>query len=89
MNMALTRQASTTSAAAVASADGSIISRILYNDDANRAYVLVGPGTVTATNCSFSLAQYENASLKDHDATQAISVIWGTAGAGGLNVTSN
>lgn len=86
--MAVTRQAATTSATQVLAADGTVLARVLYNDDANRAFVLVGPGTVSSTNCSFSLAQYENAELEGHAATERVSVIWGTAGSGGLNVTS-
>lgn len=86
--MAVTRQASTTSATAVLSADGTVLSRVFCNDDANRAYVLIGPGTVSATDYTFSLAQNENALLDGHAATEKVSVIWGTAGSGGLNITS-
>jgi hypothetical protein len=88
--MAVTRQPATTSAAQVLAADGARYSVILTNDDANRAYVLVGPGTASTTNYSFSIAQYDEKALVGHErmATERISVIWGTAGAGGLNATS-
>jgi hypothetical protein len=82
-----TRVSSSTSAQSVVASDALRKGCVIYNDDANRAYVLCGPGTVSATNCSFSLAQYENAALPPQLAGKAISVIYGTAGSGGLNVT--
>ena len=86
--MAVTRQASTTSATQVLLADSTVMTRVFVNDDANRAYVLIGPGTVSTTNYTFSLATNENACFDQRAMTDRVSVIWGTAGAGGLNVTS-
>ena len=86
--MAVTRQAATTSATQVLAADGSRYALTFVNDDANRVYILIGPGTVSSTNYSFSLAQNENAELDNRQATERVSAIWGTAGSGGLNVTS-
>lgn len=75
---------STTSARAVAQ-DGGRQGLVLENSDANRAYILLGPGTASATNYSFSLAQNENASLLG--CREQVNVIWAADGTGSLLVT--
>ena len=59
---------------------------IIENSDANRLHVLVGGGTATATQAySFSLAQYEKATIDTYGG--AISGIWAADGAGHALVT--
>lgn len=58
---------------------------VVENSDANRCYLLIGSGTVSATNYSFSLAQYDKARLDNQ--TDQVQVIWGTAAGGALLVT--
>jgi hypothetical protein len=58
---------------------------IFENSDTNRCYVLIGSGTVSSSNYSFSLAQFEKVRLDN--LTDQISVVWGTAAGGALMVT--
>jgi hypothetical protein len=58
---------------------------VIENDDANRLYVLLGPGTVSSTNRSFSLAQNENAFLPN--CTDKVSLIWAADGSGNAYIT--
>lgn len=59
---------------------------VMENSDVNRCFILLGPGTATITNYSFSLGTNENAKL-DTTFDGPASAIWGTAGAGALKVT--
>lgn len=76
--------ASTTTSAQVLAA-GSNRRVILCNTDANACYVLVGAGTASATNMSFSLAQNENAAF---DCDEQINAVWAADGSGYLFVTA-
>ena len=59
---------------------------IIENSDANRLHVLLGGGTATTTTAySFSLAQYEKATIDTYGG--AISGIWAADGAGHALVT--
>lgn len=82
--MALTVVASAASATAGVAASNNRKGVIVANDDANRVYVLLGAGTVSATNYSFSLAQNENAYVP----TRAkVSLIWAGDGTGNAYIT--
>ena len=74
--------ASATAGVSVNSARGGLV---IAQDDANRCYVLLGPGTVSATNYSFSLAQNESAFLPD--CTDKVSLIWAADGSGNAYIT--
>jgi hypothetical protein len=59
---------------------------IIENSDANRLHVLLGGGTATTTTAySFSLAQYEKATIDTYSG--AISGIWAADGAGHALIT--
>lgn len=59
---------------------------ILYNNDANAAYVLLGPGTASATNLSFVLnTDRPDAILPG--CTDRVSVVWAADGSGSLFAT--
>ncbi len=77
--------ASTTTATALLAARGRRGGVIIENSDANRLHVLIGSGTVSATNYSFSLAQYHNAKLDDYGG--AISGVWAGDGEGFAHIT--
>lgn len=81
----LTRASSSTTAAQIVDQNALRKGMVIANDDANRCYVLLGLGTASATNYSFSLAQNENAALPN--CALRVSAVWSTAGSGGLNVT--
>jgi hypothetical protein len=87
--MALSVVASTTSSTALAVPDTARTSVIICNDDANRLYVLLGGGTASATNYSFSLAQNENAELRGTAARNQIAGIWAADGSGNALVTTS
>ena len=58
---------------------------IIENTDANRLYVLLGSGTASATNFSFSLAQNENAHVPGF--TGQVMGIWSADGSGAAKIT--
>ena len=57
----------------------------MENSDANRLHVLLGSGTATTTDYSFSLAQYENCEIVDYSGE--IKGIWAADGAGFALIT--
>ena len=79
----------TTSTTLLAAHDSNLARRnavVVQNDDANRLYVLLGTGTASSTNYSFSLAQNENALLPDYQG--ALTGIWAADGSGNAQVTA-
>lgn len=86
--MPVTSVNSGTSSVDLLTPDSSRSSVILSNDDANRLYVLLGEGTVSSSNYSFSLAQYENARLVGEEARGRIGGIWAADGSGAVRVTT-
>lgn len=87
MAINVSRLAATTSASTAVVQDPMRKGLIFQNDDANRVYLLSGPGTVSSTNYTVSLAQYENAAIPANMAHHRWTAIWSTAGSGGLNST--
>jgi hypothetical protein len=87
MAINVSRLAATTSATTAVVQDPLRKGLVFQNDDANRVYILAGPGTVSSTNYSISLAQNENASIPANIAHHRFTAIWSTAGSGGLNST--
>lgn len=83
--MAVVNQASSTSNAKVLD-DAAPREIIFHNSDANRAYILLGTGTASAANHSFSLAQYESAQIESHSGE--VNVVWAGDGSGYLHVTT-
>lgn len=68
-------------------ADGATYSEVIIeNSDANRLYVHAEGGTASASDYTFSLAQYENARLVNVSA--AITGIWAADGTGYAHVTA-
>jgi len=55
------------------------------NSDSARCYVLLGGGTATTANYSFSLAQYGNKTIDNYKGP--VSAIWASANAGNALVT--
>jgi hypothetical protein len=84
--MTVTPIAATVTATQVFPVDAGRKGLVLENTDTNRCYVLLGPGTVSSTNFSFSLAQNDNALLAN--CRECVSVVWGTASTGQLLATS-
>jgi hypothetical protein len=82
--MPLTIVASATSATAGVSYNQDRNFLIVENSDANRVYVLLGEGTVSATNYSFSLAENENAGFPSRD---KVSLLWAGNGSGSAYIT--
>lgn len=58
---------------------------IIENSDTNRLYVLLGSGTASATNYSFSLAQYENAEISGYQGI--VTGVWAGDGSGSAFLT--
>lgn len=58
---------------------------IIENSDANRLYVLLGSGTASGSNFSFSLAQNENAHIPGYKGV--VTGIWAADGSGSALVT--
>lgn len=77
--MATTSVASTTTSTTLLN-PGSRTGFVIENSDANRLYVLLGDGTASASNYSFSLAQNENAMIAGHQGR--VVGVWAAAGAG-------
>lgn len=59
---------------------------IVENSDANTLYVLMGVGTASSTNYSFSLAQNANAMLPDYEGD--LQGVWASDGSGAAMVTT-
>lgn len=78
--------ASSTTAAEFAAVDGGRKGFTIENSDANRLYVLLGQGTASSSNYSFSLAQNENMGLSD--CRERISGVWAVDGSGFAMVTT-
>lgn len=83
--MAITNQESSTSNAKVLD-DDSPRAIIFHNSDANRVYILLGSGTASASNHSFSLAENENARVENHSGE--VNAVWAGDGSGFLHVTT-
>lgn len=83
--MAVTNQASGTSNVKVLD-DSSPRDIIFHNSDANRVYILLGTGTASASNHSFSLGENENALIENHSGE--VNVVWAADGSGYLHVTT-
>jgi hypothetical protein len=83
--MAVSALASTTTSAEALAA-GTNRNVVLENSDANAAYVLLGSGTASSSNKSFTLAQNANAFLGRYDGP--INVVWAGDGSGSLHVTT-
>lgn len=77
--------ASSTTSASLVSENARRGSLIIANDDANRLYVLLGAGTASSTNYSFSLAQNENACVPGY--TGAAQGVWAADGSGSAYIT--
>jgi hypothetical protein len=86
--MAVTAVASATSSTSLVAGNTSRKGLVIENSDANRLYVLLGAGTASATNYSFSLAQNENAGVYGiADYTGEVNGIWAGDGSGYAMVT--
>lgn len=59
---------------------------IVENSDANTLYVLMGVGTASSTNYSFSLPQNANAMLPDYEGD--LQGVWAADGTGAAMVTT-
>jgi UDP-3-O-acyl-N-acetylglucosamine deacetylase len=84
--MAVTSVASGTSSVKALDPNASRKGLVFQNTDANACYVLLGSGTASSTNFSFSLAQDANASITGFHGE--VNVIWAADGSGALKVTS-
>ena len=76
--------ASSATSATLVNADGRY-RFVIENSDANRLYILLGSGTASTSNYSFSLAQYENAEVVGHHGP--IVGVWAADGSGYAMVT--
>lgn len=85
MAVTLTVVASAASATAGVALNSSREGLVVANDDANRMYVLLGPGTVSSSLYSFSLAQNESAFLPN--CKEKVSLIWASDGSGNAMIT--
>ena len=85
--MAVTAVSSTTTSTVAVAANTSRQELAFENSDANRAYILLGSGTASSTNYSFSLAQFENASRDGYRGE--VNVVWAGDGTGHLMVTQS
>lgn len=83
--MALTTVASQTTAIRAVPQNAGRQGLVIENSDANRLYVLIGPGTASASNYSFSLAQNENAALPN--CREQINLVWDADGTGSAYIT--
>lgn len=59
---------------------------VFENTDANRCHILLGAGTVSVTNYSFSLAQ-NSCQVLSIDYDGPVNAIWAADGAGSLYTT--
>lgn len=83
--MAISSIASGTSDVRLLAANAQRKGFIVVNDDANRLYVLLGSGTSSSTNYSFSLAQNENAQMAGY--VGELRGVWAADGSGSARVT--
>jgi hypothetical protein len=60
---------------------------LIENSDANRLHVLLDAGVASATNYSFSLAQYANARIPE-DYTGVVRGCWAANGSGAAHITT-
>jgi hypothetical protein len=67
-------------------ASGSNRNVIIANSDANALHVLLGTGTASSSNKSFTLAQDEDAILYGYDGP--ITGIWAGDGSGSAHITT-
>ena len=74
--------ASTTTSTQLLAENHRRASLVCENSDANRVYILLGTGTASSSNYTFSLAQNANAQLQGW--TGAIQVVWAGDGSGHL-----
>lgn len=77
--------ASTTTSTALAATNTDRRGIVVSNDDANRLYVLMGAGTASSSNYSFSLAQNENAHLAGY--VGPLTGVWSADGTGNAQIT--
>jgi hypothetical protein len=81
--MAVTAVASSATSGSLVAGNTSRRGLVIENSDANRLYVLLGPGTASATNYSFSLAQNENSGIYGiGDYTGDVTGVWAGDGSG-------
>lgn len=83
---ALVSTASGTSSVKVLDPNASRNGLVFENTDSNKAYVLLGSGTASSSNYSFSLAQDANASVMGFKGE--VNVIWAGDGSGALKTTA-
>lgn len=89
----VSRVAATTSSKALVAADTTRFAVVLWNDDTNPALVkyevdaATANGTATTTSYTFAMPANTGVTVKGSEYTGRMSVISGTAGAGGVNVT--
>lgn len=88
MTTTVTSVASTTSPVSLIASSGARISLILENNDANRLYVLIGSGTVSASNYTFSLVEGASATVSAPEVYEAFSGVWAADGSGACQITS-
>jgi len=79
---------SATSATTLIAANEDRYSLIIQNDDANELYILVGDGTVSASNYSFSLVDGASATISDPEVRERFTGIWALDGSGGAQLTA-
>lgn len=82
----LTSVDSTTSSVTILAANAARLGATIYNTDANALYILLGAGTASATNLSWSIAansQYE----VPYGYTGIIVGVWAADGTGAAKVT--
>lgn len=69
-------------------ADEDRVSLVLENSDNNRLYVLVGSGTVSASNYTFSLVQGASAYIDAPEVYELFTGIWDADGSGACQITA-
>ena len=83
--MAVTSVASGTTSVLLAAPHAERRNLIIENSDANTLYVLLGSGTASSSNFSFSLAQNANAHVPGY--TGEVNGVWSADGSGAAKVT--
>lgn len=87
--MAVSAVASAASSTQLLAPNTSRKSVLIENSDANRLYVLIDGAAASASNYSFSLAQFENARIEGSEAHGELRGIWAGVGSGFAHLTTS